>query len=133
MVSVSNINQLGGDAETISKFSHTALQDGSHIQLFPELPHVGLFSLEEERGSSSRHMEVFDLRQHIDDLFGNTVGKEFVFRIRAHVDKRKHCDGVTGDAYGRSGVCVDHRPVVDRSYEAITTARNGLDETRAFG
>src|SRR6266853_6557624 len=131
MVSVSNIYQLGGDAEPISNFPHTALEDCSNIELFPDLPHVGVSSLEEKGGSSSRHMEAFDLRQHIDDLFGNTIGKEFVLRIRAYVDKRKHCDGVTRDAYGRSGVCADHS-LVDRSYEAITAARNGLDEARVF-
>src|SRR5260370_28223301 len=117
MVSVSNIYQLGGDAETISNFPHTAFEDCSNIELFPDLPHVGVSSLEEKAGSSSRHMEAFDLRQHIDDLFGNTVGKEFVHRIRAHVDKRKHCDGVTRYAYGLNGCCVDHNHA-DRSRHA---------------
>src|SRR5260370_2548455 len=95
MVSVSNIYQLGGDAEPISNFPHTALEDCSNIELFPDLPHVGVSSPEEKGGSSSRHMEVFDLRQHIDDLFANTIVKEFVLPIPSYVRNPTHSDATT--------------------------------------
>jgi hypothetical protein len=92
MVSIRNVNQLGCDAETVSNFPHTPLKNRSHIQLFPDLPHVGVFTFEEKARSSSRYVQLFDLRQHVDDLFCNAVRKELVLRIGTHVDERQHGD-----------------------------------------
>src|ERR1700722_13784362 len=92
MVTVSNINQLGCNAQMVSNFPDASLKNRSHIQLFPDLPHVGMFSFEEKGGSSSRYVEPFDLRQYIDDFFCNAVSEKLVLRVGAHIDEWQHGD-----------------------------------------
>src|SRR5712692_1013188 len=123
MVSVNNINQLSCNPKTVSSFPHASLQNCSHIQLFADLPHVGVFSLEEKRGSSCCYVELLDLRKHIDDFLCNTVGEELIVRIGAHIYEWQH---------GDRGMCTMTTILRHLCDETISAPGESFDEARSF-
>src|SRR5215831_8693464 len=97
MKSIGCHNKLGRDAEAVPRSSHAALENRSHPQLFPDNARVKMFSLERKSRTAGYNMELTNLCQRIDDLFRNTISKEFVLRIGADVNEREDRDGVASD------------------------------------
>src|SRR6185295_1171375 len=50
-------------------------------------------------------MQVFDLRQGIDNFFGNAVGEEFIFGVRGHVGEGQDGDGSGSLVASNTGQC----------------------------
>src|SRR5579864_2997706 len=72
-------------------------------------------------------MELIDLRQSVNDLLCQAVGKDFVLWICAHADEGKHSNGITRvGAWWTVDVWLARD---DGSDKAIATARESLDET----
>jgi len=49
MVAVAGVDELRGDAEPIARFVHAAFHYRAHVQLTPNLAHIGVVPLERER------------------------------------------------------------------------------------
>src|SRR5215468_5271927 len=100
MISIRSRYQLYRDAQTVVSSSHTALEDGAHLELFSEKAQVDIFTLEGESRASRDNVQSLNLSQRVGDLFSDSVGEVFVLWVRAHVGKRQYHDGIGCHAFG---------------------------------
>src|SRR6516165_12764735 len=110
MISIGRRHQLCRDAQTVVSSSHTALENGAHLELFSNNAQVDIFTFEGESRDSRDNVQSLNLSQRVDDLLSYSVGKVFVLRVRAHVGERQYHDGIgyrafRGRGRGRGGLC----------------------------
>ena len=67
---VRDLDELGGDPDTIPRLPHAALEECAHAQLLADVAQVLLLALERERGRAPRHLELRNLRQNVEELLG---------------------------------------------------------------
>src|SRR5215469_4433387 len=94
MISIRSRYQLYRDAQTVVSSSHTAFENGAHLELFPDNAQVDVFAFEGESRASRDNVQALNLSQRVDDLLSDSVGKVFVLWVRAHVGERQHHDGI---------------------------------------
>src|SRR5215468_10531209 len=114
MISIRSRDQLCRDAQTALRSSHTALENGAHLELFSDNPQVDIFTFEGESRAPRDNVQSLNLSQRVDDLLGDSVGKVFVLWVRAHVGERQYHNGISYRAFrglgcGRGGECTYRR------------------------
>src|SRR5918993_4987533 len=92
MIPAFDIHELNGDAYAICLLAQAALQNMVNAQLFANLAEAQIFSFELERGSTTRHVQVLQMYERVDNLLRNTVTEIFLIRVVAHIDKGKYSD-----------------------------------------
>src|SRR2546423_10474955 len=93
MTAIFPVNELASNANTGAGLSHASFQNKVDAETLGDFRHVHMLALVGE-GSVARHdKETRHLRQISNDVFGNAVTEVFLFRVAAHVDERKNCDG----------------------------------------
>jgi hypothetical protein len=60
-----------------------------------------MLPFERECGSPRRDTKILDLGKGVDDLFGDTVYEELIFRIGTHVGKWEYDNGLMLSGYCR--------------------------------
>ncbi len=129
MVPVCSIDQLSGDAQTVSCSANASFEYCSRLKLLPDYTWVNVFSFEGKANTARHDVELRNLCQCVDDLFGNAIGEKFVLRIGTNVDERKDRDGIACAAWSWSRRYRSDAPI-DRGYEPVTTLGDGLDNAR---
>jgi len=79
-------------AERSTGISPAILAPVGDAQLFADAPQVLVESFERERSSATRNIQTFKLRQFIQQLLCNAVGKILLILILTHVDEWQDCD-----------------------------------------
>ncbi len=92
MCAVRGGNQLRGDAKPVSGSPYAALQHRCDPQRLGNPADVGVLALERERRRPGNHLQSGNLRQRVDDLFGQPVAKVLVLGIATHIGEREHHD-----------------------------------------
>src|SRR5215471_5408069 len=104
MISIRSRYQLYRDAQTVVSSSHTALENGAHLELFSDSAQVDIFTFDGESRAARDNVQSLNLGQRVDDLLSDSVGKVFILRIRAHVGERQYHNGIGYRAF-RGGGC----------------------------
>ncbi len=135
---VVDLDQLRGDAHRGARLAHRALEDVLDAQGVADLPQVLVLALEGEGGGAAGDLQVLDLGQRVQDLFGDAVGEVFLLGVRGHVDERQHGDRLRcrlrGGAGGFRGCFGHHRPgfilvpVLDPGFPDEITQRDHQDQ-----
>src|SRR5207253_498241 len=73
MVSVRRIHQLRRDAQTAVSSSYASLKNCSHVQPFTDNAQVDVLSFERKSRTSRNHVQLFNPRQGVDDLFSDPI------------------------------------------------------------
>src|SRR5262249_3678781 len=68
-------NQLGRDAQPLSRAPDTTLEHMGDIQRLRDPPDIFLFTAERESRAPRYHLQAGDARQQVDDLFGQAVAE----------------------------------------------------------
>ena len=92
MVAVFHINELCSNANIVARLSDAAFENCCHIELLTYDAQIFVLVLECKRRSTPGNPEVLDACQHVEQFFGQPVGKIFVLGIRAHVDEWQYCN-----------------------------------------
>src|ERR1700730_15270054 len=83
-------------------FADAAFKNGCYVQAFANGSQIDMLYFERKCGSPRYDTKIRDLRQGIDDLFGNTVCQELIVRIGAHVGEWEDGNGLMLRARGYS-------------------------------
>ncbi len=86
------IDQLRGNAHTITALAHAALQHVAHAQFAGDALNVDRLALVGERRIARDDEEPAQLRQTSDDVLGNAVGEIFLLGVATHIGERQHGD-----------------------------------------
>ena len=86
------LNELRGDSNVLAGLAHAAFEDGRHVELLRDRRDVHILALEVERRGAGHHPQAADLRQHVQEFLGKTVGEVFLVLLRAQVRERQHRD-----------------------------------------
>jgi hypothetical protein len=92
-------DQLRRDTHRVAGLAHRAFEHIGNVQRARDLRDAGLLALERERRRARRHLQLRNLREQVQQLFGDAVGKILVRLFIAHVDERQHRDRVFGDRH----------------------------------
>src|SRR5262249_46386272 len=95
---------LRGDTNAASRAAHAAFKNRVHAQSFGNSADVLVLATEGESRSTGDNFERGNLRQQVDDLFGETVAEAILLLVVAHVGEGQHGDGGS-DGYGSAGRC----------------------------
>ena len=85
-------DQLGGDPERVAGFPDTALEHVVDAERLRDRRDVGVLVLERERRGPRDHPELRQLREQVQQLLGQAVGKVLLVARLAHVLERQHGD-----------------------------------------
>jgi len=129
VVTVAGADQLGGDACTLALAAHAAFEHGGHAQRLADLAQVLVLALELERRGATHHLQAIDARQRVQDLLGQAIGEELVFRVGRHVDEGQHrdraldlrraCYGLSIRGRGARCRCQPRRLALRRQHELV--------------
>ncbi len=86
-------NQLGGHADAPAGAPHAAFQHVRDVECPGNPANVLLSAAERERRRARDHPEAGHPRQHVNDLFGQTVAEVLLIPFGAHVGERQDRDG----------------------------------------
>src|SRR5213593_3501539 len=100
MVAISDVDELGTNANSVTGPADAAFQKRSHVELLSNRSQIHRLSLEGERGGSRGHMQVSDLRKTENDFFADAVGEHLVFRIVGEIQEWQYRNGSGGDSVG---------------------------------
>src|SRR5262249_15595874 len=108
MISIRSRHELCRDAQMVVSFSHTALENGAHLELLSDNAQVDIFTFEGESRASRDNVQSLNLSQRVDDLLSDSVGEVFVLWVCAHVGEWQYHDGIgyrafRGRGCGRGG------------------------------
>ena len=74
-VAVGRADELGRDAQPVARLADAAFEHRPDTELPPDVADVALLALEGERRRARRDAERLDLRQRVDDVFGDAVAE----------------------------------------------------------
>src|ERR1700758_3315823 len=92
MCAVYRVDQLGGDAHTVSALSHRAFQHIADAKLAADLLYIDCPALVGEGGIAGDDEEPANAGQGRNDLLDHAVGEVFLLWIAAHILERQDCD-----------------------------------------
>ena len=101
-----NLDQLGGDAHSISGLSDAAFQDKPYPQVLAHLAQIHLLALVRERGGAGDHQQAGQLGKVGDDVLADAVAEIILLRVPTHVVKSQHRDGGFFHQGGRFGTAL---------------------------
>ena len=93
IVPLSHVNKLHADADAVTRLAHAAFENARYAEGFTNLSHVLLHAFKYKCGCPCSYAQIFQVRQRVDDFFGQAIAEVFVLLVRAHVEKRQHGDG----------------------------------------
>ena len=96
---VAGIHQLNADREALAALRHPAGHDGADAEPTGRLRDVSFLALEPKDGIARFHLHLRQLREVVDEAFGDAVAQVFRVRIAAGVDERQHGERI--DRLGR--------------------------------
>ena len=85
-------DQLRRDPYPTARLAHAALDDVAHAQLLADFLDVDGLSLVGEGRIAGDHREGAPAGEHRNDVLGDTVGEELLFRITAEIQEWQHRD-----------------------------------------
>lgn len=92
MVAVVSVDELSIDAETVAGLTDTPFQHGPDFQFLTNLSEIVALLSELERRRPRHYPQPVQLRQSIDQLFGEAVAEVLLLRVGAHVRERQDGD-----------------------------------------
>src|SRR4029453_548171 len=90
VVTVTGVDQLNTDSETLSYFPDAALKKSAHTKSSPNFARIHVCSAKCEAGCSGCDVETADLGKCIQNLLCYTVAEVFLISVRAEIHKRQH-------------------------------------------
>ena len=96
MVTVANADELGRDANPVTRFAHAAFEYVVHAQCFTDLACVHLFVAEGEHVSPRYDFQFLDLREVGDDVFSHARAEVIAVGFGIHVFEVKDSDRFLG-------------------------------------
>ena len=87
MITICDVDKLRRDAQPIAGFAHAAFQHRADVQLLPDFADVNLFAFEGKGRGARSNVQSSNLRERIEQFFGQSIAEVFVVRIVADVDK----------------------------------------------
>ncbi len=91
------VDQLRGHADALLVAPHAAFEDVRHLKGRCHAAQIDLAPAERERRSPRRHAQAGDLRERVQDLLGQSIGKVLGIVRVTHIDERQHGDRLLGD------------------------------------
>ena len=88
------VDELRGDAHPVAGLPHRTLEHVRDIELLGDLADLQVLASEGERRGARDHPQFGNVRQQVQELLGDAVGKVLVVRIAAHVDEWQYNDGI---------------------------------------
>ena len=104
MAAIAGINQLGADVQCVPSLRDSALEDRAHAQLAAKSLSIRFFPLVAENGVSRHHFQIRQLRQAVDEAFGDAVAQVFGVWITIGVHEGQDRQRVNGFASRREFV-----------------------------
>ena len=87
---VVSANQLRRNAYPVAGLLNTALENVCHTQRKRDSSNIDILVLEREGRCTRRHLEIGQLREHMQQCLGQAVGEVLVVAIGAHIDERQY-------------------------------------------
>ena len=97
------IDQLRGDAEGVCGAPHAPFEDCAHVEFARDRADVGVLAFERERRGASGDLQLVDLGERVEQLFGEPVGEVLLLFVPAHVYKGQYRDRVRRRVEGGCG------------------------------
>ena len=97
------VDELHGDAHAIRRLAHAAFDHVVDAEVPRDLLQLHRLALVHEHGVAGDDEQVAEARQLGDDVLGQPVGEELLFRVAAHVEEGQHGDGRDGSCLLRDG------------------------------
>ena len=94
MEPVAGLDQLRRHPDPVAGTAHRTLQNVSDVEQLADFPEVLVLPLECERRSTAGHLKVIDLRENIEQLLRQALGKIRMIAIGRQVLERQHRDGL---------------------------------------
>ena len=92
MEAVACPDQLCGNPHLVTGALHTAFQYVRNFECFGDVLDAEVLVLEREARCPRRHLQVRNLREHVQECLGQPVRKIFIVLIPGHVDERQDRD-----------------------------------------
>src|SRR3970040_2849531 len=89
-----NVDELRRDAYLISGLAHTAFENVVDVEHFRDRAHIRVRAFDRERRRSRRDAQTRNVRERVEQLFGDTVAKILLFGIGADAHERQHGERV---------------------------------------
>ncbi len=96
METVGRADQLGRDAQTLTRATDTALEDMSHVEDLTDLAKIDVLAAERESRCTGSDPEARELCQCVEELFGDSLAEVLVRLVLRQVDKGQHGDRLLG-------------------------------------
>jgi hypothetical protein len=117
------VHELRADCQVVAALLDAPGDHGPHSQRLCGAERVALLPLVAEYGSSGDHAQRGNLRQVVDDAFGQAVRQVFVLRVVVLIDEREDRDGIDRTS-GSSDLPVDSE-ARDRQEEQDESCEGG--------
>jgi len=92
VIPVSDTDELGRDAEAVTRLADASFEHCRHAELPSDLAQIQGLSLELKRRRPCHNSQVVQLGQRVDELLRHAVAEVFLFWVRAHVGEREDGD-----------------------------------------
>ncbi len=93
MVAIGNVDELGGDPDTLAGPAHASVDDGLGSKLTTDLANVAHLLAQRERGGPRDDPKPLDPCERVDQILGEPVREEPVLVVRPDVLEGKHHHG----------------------------------------
>lgn len=90
---VRGVDQLGGDAKTITGLADAALQHGGDTERLPDLARANRLSPKSKRGRARGDVQIPDLGQPVEDFLCDAVTQISLVVGLAHILEGEYGDG----------------------------------------
>ena len=122
------VHELGLDVQHVSLLHDAPGQDRPRVQRESDGRRIGLQPLVAEHEAARNHPKSRELRETVDDAFGDPVGDVFDLRIRAGVDERQHGERLSScpGSRRRPGARHSRQQAVQRDGQVVSRFETAL-------
>src|ERR1700682_1139265 len=92
-MAVFSLTRLGSDPQMVARLPDAPFDSHIRIETAAHFADIHRHSLELECGRPRYHLQSWNVREQVDDLFADPVTKVVLLRIRTHVHERQHGNG----------------------------------------
>src|ERR1700746_1605297 len=89
-VAAADVHELSADPQPVARPPHAPLEHGRHLELRPDLGEIDPLSAERERRGPRRDAQAGQLREGVDDLFGDALAEILEVGVAAQVRERQY-------------------------------------------
>src|SRR2546426_4624172 len=101
MRSALGLDELRGDTHPRARLAHAALQEIGRAEALADRTEVLIPVLHREGRGPADDAQAVHLREHVEDLLGDSVGEVLLVLLRAHVGEGEDGDGRRHSGGGR--------------------------------